>query len=434
MSKGKKCRAMSVEETSKESPGRIAASTEELSPENAARIKILLERGAMVEDCGSSIARETLEELKALKEVIQATDDHCAFSLCEWCQKAYILGESIRGIHGADDDDDDDDEFGDNKLKSAKEVHNGKVAVLKYLNMVITAGEHALSAQKRFTAPKVDLPRIGLVKSLGKFESFPQQVVLWCSALSRDQAEKKVALIVKKKKSWLRTMVRRLNLEQLFTVEDVKKYLAGGARFLSTHLPPSDREIAFWLSVAGPEAKLGQPLDRDLKENLDVVVAQLGKRLTPSGPSMKKDKTDSSPGSDESLDKAETIVPKKKKPPFQSALSAILKNGGRSENEVIDENDPEKKMRMIFRKLGGADAPIPDGDWTTGINESLLAQQLEGIRTFVSGLGVTLLEAVKLLGSSKAPKSNQRGQRGRAKTPENVFWVPRYPPKPQDPN
>lgn len=408
-----------ISETAKKVTKAFSATMDSFIGEDKTRIQNVLDRGSKTQDFGTSSALETFEELKVLRKFVDKTDEHYSFSHCQRCQKVYITGESIRGIHGSKSQD--------GKFSQGKAVYYGKKEVLNGLDELIAAGASAMPAGNLALSNrpiKVELPRTGLVKSTGKFESFPQAVVLWCSAVPIGDAEERVASIAREKPFWLSMMVSRLRLQADSTVDDVKRYLdTENPRFLSVQSRPSDREIEFWIRVAGPSAKRGPPVKSDLKESLNTMADLLGKRLKASGRHKKKTNPKSSSGSDNSSDRVESAPQKKKTPTFQSTLSAISKkNGSRRDKMVIEEKDPEKKMKMVLRKLGGADSTLPSDDWTCGINGSLLGDQLEAVKLFVSCFGITLPNAVQLL---NGVASSQSSGRKKVATPEDVYWVPR---------
>lgn len=405
-----------AEKRSKSMPKALKSITSSFSQKENAILQTILRRGLETEPSGRGSDRSTFEELKVLWKFIDKSKDNTAFILCEWCQKVYVLGEAIRGIHGK--------EHGAGKPCSDKAVHYGQGAVLDYLKICIEAVERTLNQDNDYRQPiKIDLPRMGLVRSTGKFESFPQSAVLWCFALEPDEAEERLASVIQTKPTWLKTMVERLRLRAGSTVKDVQEYLdKEKPRFLSTHPIPSEREIKFWIQVAGPIAAYGVPVSLDFKENLDVIVGRLGKRDMDRGRYQKVSgrKPDSqSVGSSES---ANLKVQEKPGPTFQSALSAILKkNGGRQKKQVVNEKDPEKKMKMVFRRLGGTEADLPPGDWTAGIDETTLSERLGAVKTFVGSFGLSLSAAVRLLSSGKASRPASKKRKGAL---EEVYCVP----------
>lgn len=423
---------ISAKGAEKKSATTLSAIVDSFVGEEKTRIQNVLNRGSEAQDSGTSSSSETFEELKILRKFFDKINDHYSLSLCECCQKVYIMGESIRGIHG--------DQLQDGKFSQGKAVHYGKKEILKYLDELIemegrTRPAGNLSHSHR--PIKVELPRIGVVKSTGKFESFPQSVVLWCRAVPIADAEERVASIVREKPFWLSTMVSRLRLQEKSTVDDVNRYLdTENPRFLLVQSRPSAREIEFWIRVAGPSAKFGPPVRSDLKKDLNAMVDLLGKRLKTTGrrsTARNKAKTNpkASSGSDNSSDTAEPTPQKKNTPTFQSTLSAISKkNGGRPDKTVIEEKDPEKKIKMVLRKLGGTDSTIPSDDWTCGINASLLGEQLEAAKLFTSCFGVTLPRAIQILNDATASQSSRKRK---VTNPKDGYLGPRFPPEPAPP-
>ena len=418
---------ISAEGVSKQSTKAFSAILASFTDEEKTRIQNVLDRGSKAQDFGASSSLDTFEELKILRQFVHKTDEHYSFSLCESCQKVYITGESVRGIHGL--------KAQDGEFSQDKAVYYGKREILKYLDELIDMRARVSSAVNLAHSHrlKVELPRIGLVKSTGKFESFPQSVVLWCKAVPIADAEERVASIAREKPFWLSTMVSRLRLQEESTVDNVNRYLdADNPRFLSVQSRPSDREIEFWIRVAGPSAKLGPPVESDLKENLNAMVDLLGKRLKTTGRYKTKTNPKYLSESDNSSGRGEPTSQKKKTPTFQSTLSAISgKNDSRPNRTIIEEKDPEKKIRMVLRKLGGAESTLPSNDWTCGINGTLLGEQLEAAKLFTGCFGVTLPRAIQILNNATA--SRPSGKR-KVTSPNDVCWVPRFPPKPSTPN
>lgn len=412
---------LTAEKRSQSTPKALEVITSSLSQEENMILKTILKRGLDAQDAGTGSDRGTLEELKVIWKFVEKSKDNNTFALCEWCQKVFILGESIRGIHYESNSAD--------KFRAEKTVHYGKPAVLEHLTLCIDAGEKSLKKKKdQHVQFNVQMPRMGLVRSTGKFESFPQSVVLWCLALERDEAEERVARIVGDKDSWLDTMVERLRLQPGCTVKDVQEYLdKEKPRFLHLHPRPSQEDIKFWIRVAGPTAAHRVPVSISFRQNLDAIVDRLGKRLTATERRQKSCGPKSSSESDRSSNSAELKVPKKPGPTFQSALSAISKkNGGRQNRKVVDEKDPDNKMKMILRRLGGTEPALPPGDWTAGINENILSERFGAVSTFISSFGVSLPVAVQLLSSVKASKPVSRKKKG---TPEQIYCFPGPSPK-----
>jgi hypothetical protein len=410
---------VSAEKRPKSLPKALATITSSFSNYEKAILDTLLRRGLQTEDSGTGSDDVTFEELKVLWKFVENSTDKNTFTLCEWCRKVYVLGEAIRDVHGK--------EHADGKPCPDPCVRYGKAAVLGYLDMLIEGGMTSRSNRNGDRGPKliVDLPRMGLVRSPGKFESFPQNVVLWCRALGRSEAEERLAFLLKGKQTWLKTMAKRLNLHAGSTAKDVKEYLEQqNPRFFFTHAHFSEEDISFWIRVAGHVAVHGASVSTSFKQNLDTVVGQLGKRCMPAA--RQQERSDQVSDS-ESGGCAEPKVPKKQRPTFQSALSAISKtNGGKKNKQVADEEDPEKKMKMLMRRLGGTDPILPSPEWTAGIDEAVLSGQIGAIRKFLGCLDVSLPAAVRLLNSATAPRHPLRQKKG---TGDEVYCFPAPPSK-----
>lgn len=381
----------------------LATNMSKLSEEEKERIEKIRELGLEAGALGNSSRKELLEDTILLRQYINQTEEKYSFSACEVCQRVFIMGESIRGIHGVHEDG------------RVSRVHEGKKVVLKYLDDIIEHGKPVVvyNSNQPFSKAKVLIPEIGLVKLTGKFESFRQDVVLWCLCLTRSEAEKRLAELVKSKRSWIETMVSRFNLTPKSTCEEVQKYLnAEKPRFIHTQGQPSVKDIDFWIRVTGTFFKCAQPDNPSFKQYLDVVAVKLGSKIGRPGRPSKDSKPKSNSGSDGSSDDFKSKTSKKKGPSFKSALSAIGKNGGQPEKMVIEEKEPVKKMKMLLRTLGDAEPTLPAKDWTSGINQSILSDRLDVVNIFFRSFGLELEEAVAVL---KPPKvSRTRGRKKNA--------------------